>query len=325
MRQPQTPTTDRQRADLVGLLGSLADPIRCRMLAVLADHELSVSELCATLDLPQSTVSRHLKVLVDAGWLGSRRDGTSHFYRLEIATLANASRGVWDAVQPAAAALGGEHGDEVRLEGVLAARRGMSKAFFATGAAGWDQLRDELFGASVELVALPALLDRNLVVADLACGTGRVAAAVAPWVARVFAVDESPAMLAAARRILNGLPTAELREGMLENLPIGDGAVDIATLVLALHHVAEPEQVLGEARRILRPGGRLLVVDMLPHDHEVLRRDFGHVWLGFDRERLARFGATSGLDLCDFRPVEPRGSGPSLFVAVFTRPAVPVP
>lgn len=305
---------------VLGRLSSLAEPTRCRMLLVLVEGELSVGELCQVLQLPQSTVSRHLKVLVDHGWLATRRDGTSHYYRFEVEGLEEEPLRLWQAVRESLQPLVEDNGDRGRLATVVAARRGLSQAFFAGGAGTWDALRDELFGASFELAALPALLAPDLELADLACGTGRVAEVLAPFVARVVAIDDSPAMLAAARGRLGRASNVDLREGALEQLPLADQAVDAATLVLALHLAAEPARVLAEAARVLRPAGRLLIVDLVPHEREDLRRQLGHVWLGFDRDRLGRHCTEAGLRLTLYRPL-PRSSaasGPALFVALAT-------
>jgi ArsR family transcriptional regulator len=324
-RQTTSPRT--LETPLVALLASLADATRCRMLVVLEEHELAVGELCTVLQLPQSTVSRHLKVLVEHGWLSARRDGTSHFYRLDLEAQAEAARGLWEASREAARELAEASGDAGRIDLVLAARRGASKAFFASGAVAWDALRDEWFGRSFEANALLALLDPGLAVADLASGSGRVAEVLAPHVGTVIAIDESLAMLEAARERTRALGNVEVRHGALEALPLGDRSVDAATLFLALHHLAEPEAALVEVRRVLRPGGRLLLVDMLPHDREELRTHFGHVWLGFDRDRIARLTAAAGLDLVAFSTLSTNSAtGPNLFVAVagsHQRSAVP--
>ena len=124
-------------------------------------------------------------------------------------------------------------------------------------------------------------LDEDWTAGDLGCGTGQLAAALAPFVRQVIAVDQSKAMLAAARRRLGGLDNVELRQGDLEALPIEDGELDAAALYLVLHYAVEPARVLAEARRALRSGGRLLVVDMIPHDREEYRQQMGHLWTGF--------------------------------------------
>lgn len=298
---------------------TLADVTRCRLLLVLDHHELTVSELRQVLQLPQSTVSRHLKVLADDGWLSSRRDGTSHLYRLlEDDDLAPAAADLWRLVRREAAETPASRQDRSRLESVLASRRSRSQAFFSSAAGTWDETRDDLFGPRFDLLALLALLDPEWTVGDLACGTGRLSAALAPFVRQVVAVDASSAMLETARGRLESLDTVSVRAGELEDLPLRDGELDAAVIVLALHHVNDPEKVLHEARRVLAPGGRLLVVDMLPHDREEYRQEMGHLWLGFGEDQMLRF-----LDAADFKsaafrrlPADPESTGPGLFAAI---------
>lgn len=298
-------------------LAALADTTRCRLLLLLEAHELTVSELCAVMQLPQSTVSRHLKVLSDEGWAAARPEGTSRLYRMSVERLDPSSRRLWHLVREQVSALAAAEQDAQRVPGVLARRRTKSQEFFSTAAGDWERLRAELFGARADLLGLLALLDPGWTVGDLGCGTGQVAHAIAPFVGRVIAVDDSAAMLAAARARLQGVENVELRSGRLEALPIDDGRLDVALLFLVLHHLAEPEWALAEVARVLRPGGRLLVVDMMPHDREEYRQEMGHVWLGFSAERLGAWAADAGLEMFAYRalPADPAARGPTLFAA----------
>src|SRR4029453_7076758 len=246
-------------------LSTLADATRGRMLLLLERQELTVTELCAILQLPQSTVSRHLKTLADTNWVTSRRDGTSRYYTLALDERHAHTRRLWALLREQIATTAGADQDARRLKGVLARRQSKSEEFFASAAGQWDRLRRELFGGASALHALPALLDGSGVVGDLGCGTGETSGALAPFVARVVAVDRSGDMLQAARRRLRDAQNVEIRRGDLEALPIDDGALDAATLLLLLHHLPDPAAVMAEARRVLKPGGRLLICDMLPH------------------------------------------------------------
>lgn len=298
-------------------LSALADPTRSRLLLLLEGHELSVSEVCAVVQLPQSTVSRHLKVLADEGWVVSRADGPSRHYRM--AALDEAAAALWAAVRgsltdsvPAAA-------DALRLRGVLAARVRRSREFFSTAAGEWDAVRAELFGSAAD-VALLGLLDDRWTVGDLGCGTGSLSAVLAPYVSRVVAVDASAEMLAAAKDRLTDAANVELREGDLQALPVETGELDAAVLFLVLHYVADPGAALVEAARALRPGGRLLVVDMTPHDRADYRERMGHVWLGFPPAQLTGWLHDAGLTAVRYvdLPVDPRVGGPPLFAATAT-------
>jgi ubiquinone/menaquinone biosynthesis C-methylase UbiE/DNA-binding transcriptional ArsR family regulator len=303
-------------------MGILSDATRGRLLLLLEGHDLAVGELCRVLQQPQSTVSRHLKLLADDGWLGSWRDGTSRRYRMEVDRLDASARGLWELVREQIRPLPAARQDRDRLRSVLADRRTRSQEFFSSTAGEWDRVRRELFGAGAETAPLLGLLAADWVVGDLGCGTGQTAGALAPFVGRVIAVDESEEMLAAARRRLAAHGNVELRRGSLEALPIADGALDAALLVLVLHHLADPPAALAEAARALAPGGRLLVVDMLPHDRERYRQEMGHLWLGFSAEQLRGWLAAAG-----FAPPrtvalapDPEAKGPNLFAATAIKP-----
>jgi ArsR family transcriptional regulator len=302
-------------------LTALADATRSRMLLVLERHELTVGELCAVLQLPQSTVSRHLKTLADLDWVSSRRDGTSRYYTVAIDERTARTRRLWSILRESLTGTPSADQDLRRLKGVLARRQSASQEFFASAAGRWDRLRGEMFGAASYLQALPALLDDTWVVGDLGCGTGQVAAALAPFVAEVVAVDRSGDMLQAARRRLREFVNVDVRRGELETLPLADTTLDAATLLLVLHHVPDPGGVLREAARVLRPGGRLLICDMLAHDREEYRQQMGHVWLGFSDEHMRKL-----LDVAGFEKIrivslaaDASAKGPALFVASATK------
>jgi ArsR family transcriptional regulator len=302
-------------------LAVLADATRCRVLLVLGRHELTVSEICRALGLPQSTVSRHLKILTDAGWIHTRPEGTRRLYSLVTDDLAPSARELWRLAGEQVASTAGATADGRRLARVLDERRRRSQEFFAATAEGWDGLRDELFGSRIPSLSLFGLLDDEWIVGDLGCGTGAVTEALAPFVGRVIAVDGSPEMLAAARKRLAAHDNVELRSGELERLPIDERALDAATLILVLHHVSDPARVLVEAARTLRPAGRLLIVDLLPHDRQEYREQMGHVWLGFAEEQLRRLVEPAGLALARFRglPREASTAAPPLFAATARR------
>lgn len=298
-------------------LTTLADATRSRMLLLLERNELTVSELCAVLQLPQSTVSRHLKTLSDAGWVASRREGTSRFYSLALDERESSTRRLWSLLREQVSATPGADQDARRLKGVLGRRQTKSQEFFESAAGQWDRLRQEMFGRSSQLQALPAFLDDRWTVGDLGCGTGQVAAALAPFVTRVIAVDRSADMLQAARRRVREMPNVEVRRGDLEALPIPDEELDAATLLLVLHHLPDPGAALREAARVLKPGGRLVISDMLPHDREDYRHQMGHVWLGLSEDQLRRLLGAAGFGSVRLVPLaaDPDAKGPALFVA----------
>ena len=307
-------------------LQSLADTTRSRLLLLLDRHELTVSELCGITQLPQSTVSRHLKALADAGWIAARAEGTSNLYTMTRGEVRGggpgggldpAARRLWLLVREQVGPTPAATQDQRRLQAALAERRTKSQEFFSSSAGQWDRVRDDLFGDRFHLAALAAFAQADWTVGDLGCGTGQVTAALAPFVSRVVAVDASAAMLQAARKRLQDLDNIDLRRGDLEALPIDDGRLDAGTLMMVLHHVPEPARALAEVARVLKPGGRLILVDMLPHDRENYRHQMGHVWLGFSEDHIHRLLGESSFGEIRVIPLspDPRAKGPGLFVA----------
>ena len=296
-------------------LTALADPTRSRLLLLLDRHELTVGELCGALQLPQSTVSRHLKTLADEGWVTARAEGTSRRYVMRGGALDAGARRLWHVVRDQVGATPSARHDLARAEQALHERRTTSQAFFSARASQWDRVRSELYGGSADLAPLAALLDPSWLVGDLGCGTGATSAALAPYVRRLIAVDESSAMLGAARKRLASLANVTLESGRLEDLPIDDGVLDAAVLSLVLHFVVDPAAVLREAARVLMSGGRLLIVDMLPHERDEYRATMGHVWLGFDEVQLTQWLHDAGFTAVRMVPLPPdsQARGPGLF------------
>jgi ArsR family transcriptional regulator len=305
------------RLNILDRLSALADPTRSRILLVLDRHELTVGELCAVLQLPQSTVSRHLKVLADDGWVVARGEGTSRFYKMLPSQLDSATNDLWSVVRSQVSNAVGSSQDARRAEGVLAKRRDKAQMFFLNSADIWDTMRAEMIGERTDLLALLDLMDEDWVVGDLGCGAGHISEALAPCVRHVIAVDESGPMLAAAGERLKSHGNVELRAGTVEALPIEDGVLDVALLFLVAHFITDPRTALREIRRVLKPGGRLLIVDLMAHDHMEYVVQLGHVWQGFDGEQVKAWLSHAGFTSCRYRalPADPEAKGPTLFVA----------
>jgi ArsR family transcriptional regulator len=302
---------------LLGWMGSLADATRLRLLRLLERHELGVADLCDVLQLPQSTVSRHLKTLSDQGWVRSRRQATNHLYRTLLDELEVPARKLWLLAREQTDDWPTVRQDRLRLDERLRARETDASAFFAGAAAEWDRMRAELYGRTFTHAATLALLSPDMVVADLGCGTASVAAQLAPHVGRVVGVDNSAAMLKAARKRTTGLTNVDLRRGDLEAIPVEAGSCDAALLLLALTYVEDPQAVLAEVRRILKPGGRAVVVDLLPHDRDDFRRQTGQRHPGFDPGDLERMMPAAGLTPMSSNPLPPEAGvkGPALFLS----------
>ncbi len=295
---------------------NLSDPTRLRLLRLLERQELGVAELVEILQLPQSTVSRHLKVLADQGWLTSRSRGTTNLYRMTPRELEPSARALWKLARREIDEWATGRQDELRLDRHLSNGGRRAEEFFAGAAARWDKLRREQYGDRYDAVGLLALLPEYSVVADLGCGTGSVVADLALHVRRVIGVDNSNEMLKAARQRTRGVDNVELHRAPLESLPLQDGECDAATLFLALSYVAEPARALDEMGRILRPGGKAVVVDLLSHDRDDFRVEMGQRHLGFEIGELETLAEDAGLVNITSRPLvpEPGARGPALMM-----------
>jgi ArsR family transcriptional regulator len=308
---------------VIDRLAALGDMTRLRILRLLEAEALSVGEVAKVVQLPQSTVSRHLKVLADASWVVRRNEGTATFYRLILDDLPADARALWLAVREQMPQTAELCEDQRRLRSVVAERRTDSLSFFGRYAGEWDHLRNDLFGAKFTSLALLSLVRRDWTVADLGCGTGNASELLAPVVERVIAVDVSAPMLKAARERLADAPNVTFVEVSGDHIPAKDKSVDAAASILVLHHLADPTTLLREAARLLRTdrgGGTLLIVDMVEHDRTEYRHTMGHQHLGFSKAQMQELLSKSGFTDITYRelPGEPDAKGPGLFVATAT-------
>jgi len=306
-------------------LGQLSDPIRLRMMRVLCAHELAVGELIRVIQIPQSSGSRHLKVLSEGGWVVKRSVGPATYYRVVLDELPMAMRGVWIAVRDGLDDDANSAGDDQRVRGVLSERVRDSSSFFGEHAGQWDGVRNDLFGRHFTDRALLSLIDPRWRVADLGCGTGNCTELLAPWVERVVAVDRSAEMLEGARTRLANASIAhdhvEFIEGDLSKIPLANGSMDAAVCMLVIHHLDEPIKALREMRRVLsseRGGGVVLLVDMCEHTNDEYRRGMGHKHLGFSNNKVIGMFEEAGFEGIRINNLPPdvRSSGPPLFAAV---------
>jgi ArsR family transcriptional regulator len=281
--------------DILIFCKALSDPTRIRLLHILDRHELSVNEIVAVMGMGQSRISRHLKIMTDAGLLSCRRDGVWAFYGVPAEGGGKrfvASVREWLEKEAELAA------DRRRAAEVLEARRKSTSRFFDAIATDWDCLRREILGGFDLNGTLLAAAGRPDLAVDLGCGTGELLRGLARQAGKVIGVDYSTEMLAEAKRRCEkeGL-NADLRLGAIEHLPVADHVADLAVISLALHHLPDPEGGIWDAARILRPGGLLLIADFDKHENEYLRERFGDRWLGFPKETIARFLDAAGFQL----------------------------
>jgi len=268
-------------APLQSLLKLLADPTRLRLLGLLAQEELQVGELARAVAMSQSRVSNHLKVLRESGLLDERREGAHVLVKL--ARGGGLPDDLWAAIESRLPTVEGRGDDLIRLAQVLEERRRRSRAFFDRVAPEWDAVGSSFAHGLVRWRALQSLVAPGLVLADVGCGTGYLSRVLVRVAARVIAIDHSAAMLARARENLAPhAATVEFRQGELDRLPLADGEVDAVFASLVLHHVPDVFAALREMRRALKPGGRLVLTDLLPHKEAWMADSFADLKLGLD-------------------------------------------
>jgi len=303
---------------------TLSDPTRVRVLALLEQEELAVQELMDVLGMAQSRVSRHLAILREAGLLRDRRDGTYVFYRFDP-PAGGPWRDAWQLVRQNLDSDPTRARDVAALSQVMAARASRTRSFFDAVGPEWDSLRKVFNDDALRSRAVTRLVPPGLRVADIGTGTGILAAELARLGMRVIAVDHSPRMLEAARAKARaeGLAGIELRQGDARALPLADGEVDAALAHMVVQYLASPAEALREMARAVRPGGAVVVVDFLHHEHEWMRQELGVTWLGFAEEEVAAWFADAGLGEVRVEAQAAAASGrdlPATFIASGRRP-----
>ena len=283
--------------NVVTSLKAAAEPTRLRILALCAEGELTVSELVSILGQSQPRVSRHLKILAEAGLLERLREGSWVFHRL-LWTGANAGlvRCLVDHMPETDDQV---VADRVRLGEVKAARASAAADYFRRNAAAWDNLRSKHADESVVEQTIVSLLPHaeTLDLLDIGTGTGRLLEVLSPLFKTVLGIDLSHDMLAVARANLEraGIRNASVRQGDMMQLPFGAAAFDVVSVHQFLHFADRPDRAITEAARVLKPGGRLVVVDFAPHTLEELRTEHAHRRLGFAEEEVAAWFAKAHL------------------------------
>ena len=311
------------------LLRTLNDATRIRILALLEREELAVHELVRLLGVAQSTVSRHLSILREAQLVRERREGNTSFSRFEPP-----AHGPWQAAWQLAREATRDDpvvaDDLQRLEILLEERALQSRAWFDAVGPEWDRLRRVFHDDVQRARAIGRLVPSDMVVADIGTGTGILADELARSGVRVIAVDQSERMLETAARKLaeRGVTGVDFRRGEATALPLDDGEADAAIAHMVLHYVASPAEAIREMARVVRPGGRVVIVDFAqpedgpPVERDWLRKDLGLLWHGFTRSRMSAWLAAAGLDQIAIEERAPAPGSrdiPSTFIASATR------
>ncbi|MFP6654309.1 MAG: metalloregulator ArsR/SmtB family transcription factor [Myxococcota bacterium] len=306
---------------------TLADPTRVRILRLLEQEELIVGELMEILGMAQSRVSRHLAVLRETGLLEDRRDGTFVVYRLVLP-----EDGPWqDAWALARDSLANDpvsNRDDTLLRRALAARRANpDRNFFDSIGPEWDALRRVFGDDLLRARATAMLVQPRMRIADIGTGTGVLALELASLGLNVIGIDRSEAMLKTARQKWQALEgehpgSVEFRIGDANDLPIESDSVDAAFAHMVLHSLEEPLDAIREIARIVRPGGRVVLVDFMPHDHEWMKQELGLLWLGFSPDTVIGWLESAGLNRPRLTRHDPDSNRdlPASFVAVSDKP-----
>jgi ubiquinone/menaquinone biosynthesis C-methylase UbiE len=294
-------------ASLNGALKAAGEETRLRIVALLAEAELTVSDLTDILRQSQPRISRHLRLLAEAGLVERFREGSWAFFRLgERGGAAALARELAARLDPQDTTIAR---DRERLASVRAARAAAAQKYFARHAAEWDRIRKlHVADASVEEAIRAALADRPFrSLLDLGTGTGRMLELFGPDIERGLGLDMSLDMLALARARLDraGLRHCSVRQGDIYNLPLAKDSFDVVIIHQVLHFLDDGARAISEAARVLRPSGRLLVVDFAPHDLEFLRDEHAHRRLGFAPETISGWLTAAGLDVAAQRTLAP--------------------
>jgi ArsR family transcriptional regulator len=279
----------------------LADPLRLRILAAVSQEELTVGEVQEIVGSVQSSVSRNLAILREAGFVQDRKEGTSVYFSARE-EMPDPARLVFQSLHARLADLPEVKRDQTRLAEARRRRWQRSRSYFESVAGDWERIRKSYFDDRVTSLAIEKLLPRHFTLADIGCGTGTLTFELARFAAKVIGVDLSQEMLRRARTGAKerDLDNVEFRQGDVLKLPLLSHSVDAAFCVMVLHFLPDPERAIGELCRIVHPGGSAILVDLVEHKQEWMREQMAHQWLGFNRSVIEKWFHDAGAESVDY-------------------------
>ena len=320
--------------EFVRTLKALADPLRLRILAAVAEEELTVGEVQDVVESVQSSVSRNLAILREAGFVQDRKEGTSVYFSARR-QMPEPARELFNSLHMRLGDIPEVKNDKARLEQARRRRLQRSQGYFESVAGDWERIRKSYFDDRVTSLAIEKLLPRDLTLADIGCGTGSLTFELARFARKVIGVDLSQEMLRRARTVARerDVCNVEFHQGDALKLAIDSNSVDAAFCVMVLHFLPDPERAIAGLCRITRPGGSVILVDLVEHKQEWMREQMAHQWLGFARGSIEKWFHDAGAESVDYdltgsfagekmarngnRPVE-------IFVARATMPATTI-
>jgi ubiquinone/menaquinone biosynthesis C-methylase UbiE len=287
--------------EFVRTLKALADPLRLRVLAAVAEEELTVGEVQEVVDSVQSSVSRNLAILREAGFVQDRKEGTSVYFSARR-NMPEPAGELFKSLQSRLAEIPEVKRDQARLEECRRRRLRKSESYFESMAGDWERIRKSYFDDRVTALSIEKLLPRDLKLADIGCGTGSLTFELARFARKVIGVDLSHEMLRRARAIAREreLENVEFRQGDALELPLPSRSVDAAFCVMVLHFLPDPARAIAGLCRITRPGGSVILVDLVQHKQEWMREQMAHQWPGFDRPAIERWFRQAGATAVDY-------------------------
>jgi SAM-dependent methyltransferase len=280
--------------ELIRCFKALSDNTRLRLLYVLKRYELNVNEIVKIIDMIQSGISRHLKILMESGLITSRRDGSFIYYSAVESENLDPLHAMLDTHLASNKTC---LKDLEKSAQMITIRHDRTKRFFKTVAPQWDRLKKEVLGDFNLNARISGMLPAHGHIADLGCGTGELLEVLSGREdGKLIGIDSSPEMLEQARLRLSGFENTELRLGEVEHLPMRNKEIDTAVMSMVLHHIPQPKQPIHEVRRALKPGGLFILADFNKHKNEGIKQIIGGEWLGFQPDDIIGWLTQEGFD-----------------------------